>query len=388
MGAAGVEDFLSGVFQGRVRVGPAELLRGSQRSNVSRYRVLEGPQGAPPSVIVKQAVAVGREEYDPELPGGPASRLFNEWAGLRFLTEIAGPASPAPRFYGGDRDGGLIVLEDLGRSTGLDQLLLGDDPAAAEDMLVAFAATLGRMHALTIGRRAEFEEIRAGLGPRERGPRDGGGQRLMAMLRNAVQVAGVEPALGLDEELRALAGNLAEPGPFLAYVHRDPCPDNCLSAGGGLKFVDFEFGGYGHALGDGVYGRIHFPTCWCVNRLPEHVPRRMEAAYRAELVNGCPEAADDKQFHRAVVEACAAHVLGSHDIVALLGRDFTWGIATVRQRALLRFDLFWRMTEEYGHLKAVGATVRAVARKLRALWPPEADAMPYYPAFHARSVEN
>jgi len=39
------------------------------------------------------------------------------------------------------------------------------------------------------------------------------------------------------------------------------------------------------------------------------------------------------------------------------------------------------MTEEYGYLESVGATLRMIAEKLRARWPPEADAMPYYPAF-------
>jgi len=53
----------------------------------------------------------------------------------------------------------------------------------------------------------------------------------------------------------------------------------------------------------------------------------------------------------------------------------------MRQRALLRFDIFWKMTEEYGQLKSVGETVRTIAEKLRAQWPAEADATPYYPAF-------
>jgi hypothetical protein len=51
---------------------------------------------------------------------------------------------------------------------------------------------------------------------------------------------------------------------------------------------------------------------------------------------------------------------------------------------LLRLDIFWKMTEDYGHLKSVGATVRMLAEKLRAKWPAEAAAMPYYPAFSPR----
>jgi Phosphotransferase enzyme family len=378
-----VEKLLSERFEGKVRLGAVEDVRSSSRSKVSRYPLIEGPQCAPQSVIVKQAVAVGREVYNPDLPDGPAWRLFNEWAGLRFLTETSCDAPPTPRFYAGDRDRGLIALEDLGVSRRLDEALLGADPAYAAASLIAFAATLGRMHALTMGKQAEFERIRGGLGPRKSKTGHDGGARLTTLLRNMCQLAGVEPALGIDEELRAVAHNLAEPGPFLAYLHHDPCPDNCLIHDDGLKLIDFEFGGYGHALQDGIYGRIHFPTCWCVNRLPEHVPLKMEEAYRSELINGCPEApelADDERFYRAVVEACAACVINSHNALTLL-EDHRWGISTMRQRALLRFDVFWKMTEEYGHLNSVGATVRTISDKLRAQWPAEADAMPYYPAF-------
>jgi hypothetical protein len=56
----------------------------------------------------------------------------------------------------------------------------------------------------------------------------------------------------------------------------------------------------------------------------------------------------------------------------------------MRRWASLRFDIFWKMTEDYGRLKSVGATVRMIAEKLRAEWPADADAMPYYPAFRAR----
>ncbi len=374
------EKMLSERFEGKVRLDAAEEIRSGGRSKVNRYHILEGPQGAPNSVIVKQAVAAGREVYNLGLPDGPAWRLFNEWAGLRFLAETSGGASPTPRFYAGDRDHGLLALEDLGASKGLDQALLGDDPAYAEAMLVAFAATLGRMHALTIGKQAEFELIRSSLGPRKSNPPDDGGKRLATLLRNMGQVVGVEPALGIDEELSVVTKNLTEPGPFLAYLHRDPCPDNCLITDEGLKLIDFEFGGYGHALHDGIYGRIHFPTCWCVNRLPDHVPLKMEAAYRSELIKSCPDAADDERFYRAVVEACAACVINSHNALTLL-EDRRWGISTMRQRALLRFDIFWKMTEGYSHLKSVGATAQAIAKRLRAQWPAEADAMPHYPAF-------
>src|SRR5262245_48611052 len=76
-----VEKLLSERFEGDVRLGPAEDIRSSDRSKVCRVPILNAPQDAPRSVIVKQAVAMRGEVYDPDLPGGPAERLFNEWAG-------------------------------------------------------------------------------------------------------------------------------------------------------------------------------------------------------------------------------------------------------------------------------------------------------------------
>src|SRR5215475_7684088 len=119
-----VEKLLSERFEGKVTLGAAEVIRSGGRSKVSRFPVLEGPACTPKSVIVKQAVAVDHEVYNPDLPDGPAWRLFNEWAGLQFLTETSNGASPTPRFYGGDRELGLIALEDLGEGKRLDQVLL------------------------------------------------------------------------------------------------------------------------------------------------------------------------------------------------------------------------------------------------------------------------
>jgi tRNA A-37 threonylcarbamoyl transferase component Bud32 len=102
-------------------------------------------------------------------------------------------------------------------------------------------------------------------------------------------------------ELEALMASMSESGPFLAYTHGDPCPDNCLLSDSRVCLVDFEVAGFRHVLIDGVYGRIHFPTGWCVNRIEQRIVQQMELAYRAELVKGCPEAADDVQFYHAIV---------------------------------------------------------------------------------------
>jgi hypothetical protein len=378
---------------GRVLLGDEEQLGGSDRSTVSRLRVLVGPASAPASVIVKRAVAAGSRDYDPDDAAGPASRLCGEWAGLQFISSLADAAGATlvPRFYAGDREAGLIILEDFGAERRLADLLLDEDARAAEAALLAYAAALGRMHALAAGRREEYARLRASLGPQRPvaistaaeaaiQPED-----LAQAFRGAIAAAGMEIPSNVEGDLVAVVRFWAEPGPFLTYVHQDPCPDNCLVVGRGVRLLDFEFGGYGHALIDGVYGRVHFPTCWCVNRLPAALPLRMERAYRAELARGCPAAADDALFSRAVVEACAYWTAGMLHwaIPPVLQRDEDWGIATWRQRVLLRLDALADAAAQAGHLEALGEAARALATRWRAAWPRAASELPYYPAFRS-----
>ena len=355
-------------------------LGGSDRSNVYRFLVVDGPDNAPESVVVKAAAAMEGETYDPGVEGGPAWRLFNDWAGLQFLTKAAGESTPAPRFYAGNSASGLIILEDLGSGKQLDHLLLGEDAEAAEAGLMGLMKALGRMHALTVGKRAAFESLRNNLGPTERGNTDEEILHVRRRLDDLGKPLDVRITTETKTDLESFTGFLDKSGPFQAYSHHDPCPDNCLWVGEEIKLLDFEFGGFRHALLDGVYGRIHFPTCWCVNRLPEHIYIQMERVYRTELARGCPEAGDDALFSQAVVGACAWHLIGTlHPHV--LEEDGEWGIATRRQRALVRLDRFAEVAETFGHCEALAATTVNLAAALRRRWPKETEEMPFYPAF-------
>src|SRR5262249_17518841 len=161
---------------------------------------------------------------------------------------------------------------------------------------------------------------------------------LRAILGDVTALLDVVPEPAALEDLAAVIAELTDPGPFLAYTHGDPCPDNDLLVDGALKLVDFEFGAYRHALIDGVYGRICFPTCWCVNRLPSSVAQEMEAAYRTALSQSCPAAADDRAFAHGIVAACVYWALRTCQfapLTILLDRDADWGIATMRQRVLV-----------------------------------------------------
>ncbi len=367
----------------RLEVGEKEGLSG--RTYVHRLKVVQGPPEVFQTLIMKQARVGENQPYAPDALEGPASRLFNEWAGLQFLSEVCEAPLPAPSFYGGDRNAGLILMEDFGTGMRLDHALRDKDAAVAEKTMITLFETVGRMHAQSIGKQARYDELRNALGPTVRPPKKAIGKDLEG-IRKSFKSISAKPQRGFYKEYETILKTLNEPGPFNAYIHSDPCPDNCHWVDSDLRLLDFESGKYSHALRDGVYPRIHFPTCWCVNRIPNDVTKRAEVAYRSELTKGCPEAADDRIFGPAVVGTCAYWAFATFNnwMPRILEKDQEWGIATLRQRAILRFELAAATAEEFGYLKAAGETARKMASKLRSLWS-EVEEMPYYPAFQPQT---
>jgi hypothetical protein len=153
---------LTRALGGPIRLGPPQSLRDKYRNRVLRCRVEEAPSGAPPSVIVKAAVGEGENVYDPrtDKPESTAWRFFNEWAGARFLNERVSDPPLSARFFGADPAHGVLVLEDLGSGPALSDELQGDDPDAATNALLRYAASMGRLHAQTIGGEADWRRIR------------------------------------------------------------------------------------------------------------------------------------------------------------------------------------------------------------------------------------
>ncbi len=390
------ERVVTAALGGPVRLGQGQLLGGERRHTPTiRFSMVEAPSGAPPSVIAK-CVRDYRQRFDAqdEDDARAARRLSNEWAGLQFLDgAVRASEQPlvSPRCFGGDHATGLVVFEDLGDGECLADLLQAEDPARAEACLLAYAATLGRMHAATAGRAPEYDALRTRLGfvapPGGSGP-TGWLHNEMSWLSGDVEEfrkgcagIGLELPTAFDDDVQAVAAAMEHPGPFLAFTPSDSCPDNHRFIDGQVRLFDFEGSTFRHALLDAAYSRVPFPTCWCVNRLPEGLVPRFEAAYREELAKGCPEAADDEIFGRAMVAACAFWTIAtiSWNLPRTLQEDSRWGIATVRQRHLLRLETLAATTEQFGYLEALGAIARRMHARLRSLW--SVEEMPLYPAF-------
>ena len=212
----------------------------------------------------------------------------------------------------------------------------------------------------------------------------------LEVIRQSFKSIRIKPHHGFFKEWEPMQKTLNEPGPLNAYIHSDPCPDNCHWVDSDLRLLDFETGKYAHTLIDGVYPRIHFPTCWCVNRIPDEVVKKAEAAYRSELIKGCINAADDHIFYPAVIGACAAWAFTTfaylmHDkayqMDSMVKKDSDTGwLATGHQRAILRFDRVAAAAEEFGYFKAIGETARLLATALQFLWS-DVEEVTFFPAF-------
>lgn len=366
---------------GGVRLGEGTLLEGSDRSRIARFAVLDGPSHLPATVIVKRTLGMGGGDDLPDRPDSPTVRFFNEWAGLQYLGEIGSDLPLAPRLYAGDRDAGLLVMEDLGAVNGFTDVLLGVDRAAAEAALVAWITTIGRLHGQTLSRTGRFRQIRDSLGS----PDPGFGVRWIAPTFHAMlDAVDIRPGKALGVDLAALEAVFLDPGDFSAFIHADPCPDNWAASGETHRLIDFEYSRIGHALLDGSYPRALFPTCWCAGRLPERVARKLEATYRAELAGSCIAARDDRRYAQAVAETCTHWmILLCHwfPMADLLREDREWGLATIRQRLLTRLDAVTVATAEARHLETVGELARALSGELHERWDGETEPMPLYPAF-------
>ena len=395
-----LSDALGGVA---VRLEVADVLRQRYRNRVLRCQVVEALRGdrVPATVVLKVSTGENDDAYDPQndRQRGTAWRFFNEWAGTRYLNErfgTRGEPPPCARLWGADRAAALIVLEDLGEGASLADRLQGEDPDAAVAALDAYARALGRLHAATAGDETGFLQIRqAAAGTDATGGAAAAGAWLtenVAPFREQCAALGVPPAPGFEEDAEIVQRAMDEPGPFLAFAPGDTCPDNHrLRDDGTLRFFDFEFAGFRHALLDAAYLHLPFPTCWCVNRLPDGLPDRLEDTYRAELVAGCPEAADDATFAAATARACAYWTVTSlsWSLEHALREDGQWGLATNRQRHLLRLDNFAALAERTGQLPAIGETARRLCDTLRTLWPPEQlEPMPVYPPFRGGPTEE
>lgn len=380
------ENLLSEAWEAAVRLGIAEPLGGSDRSNVVRCRVESGGPVEGESIVVKHATTHPGQSFDPKSTDGPSVRLFNDWAGLQFLSEcfLEDHDPPTPTFIAGDAVNGLIVMSDMGTGKGLDPLLLGDDASAAEECMIALFRTLGRVHAATCGKQARYDEIRDGLGPRKPDVVDDHIKWHHEHPPKGLAYLGVDVDQALLDEIAGCITEFRGDGPFRVYTHHDPCPDNILWIDKQVRLLDFEFSSMGNAAIDMRYPRAIWPTCWCSARTPSVVVEKVETAYREELVKGCPAAVDDDRFYHHLTSGCAdsaLSTLGGQWLSWIIEKNARLGDFRACQQTLARLEAFVDISERYGHFPLMADAARSAAVSMRSRLPSDFRELPYYPAF-------
>jgi hypothetical protein len=373
---AASEGLVQAAFGASCRIAEADEVAGERaRSSIHRLS-LSG--GAIQHVILKRSKPADVQEIAESVQD-----FCNEWAALQLLSMVA-PQAVAPRFYGGDVEHRLLLMEDLGAAPSLADRLLAPDREEAEVACLAYARCLGRLHAATTGKgTAYLDMLRSITGKESPDPWRERVQRIFSQLPASLASAGVEPDAACVSELQALGESLLPKGSALVLTHGDPCPDNAVLVDGEMRLIDFEFAGLRPPLVDGTYGRVPFPTCWCASRLPQNLVSATEASYREELRQALPWVGDEQAWRRAVVEASAfwlASDLAEWLLPVALKEERVWGTSTFRQRLLMRLPLFTELTREYGQLPALGHLAQQLADRLVERWP-ELEPMPLYPAF-------
>ncbi|MEU6129169.1 hypothetical protein ABZ805_08340 [Saccharopolyspora sp. NPDC047091] len=270
-----------------VRLADAEDLGGSERSVVLRVRVAETPYELPRTLVLK---------HYGECPEEARSDPFaHEAASCQLATALPPEIRVGPELIAHDAERRLLVLEDLGRGSTLEDVLFGEDPRAAERALLAWARALGRLHTTLAGREADFEALMRRVGAKSCA--DPVAEDIVRSLEDLPEL--IEQSLGVrtPPEVSARlqsAAELLDQSRYRSFSPSDICPDNSLVTGTGVRFLDFEWGCVRDVALDAAYLQYPFPSSWCSYSLPENLSDGMLATWRSEIAEVWPELDDDE----------------------------------------------------------------------------------------------
>jgi hypothetical protein len=378
------ERLLSRWCGANVRLTDPEDLGGSDHSVVLRVQVGNNPFSLPRTLVLKRNLVVSRPE-DPD-------PFAHEAASCQLLTAVQ-PADPVGAdlitHSAGER---LLVMEDLGRAPTLADVLLGADPGTAERGLLAWARSLGRLHAVTAGREADFGALMRRLGPRTwHDPIAPDARQALADLPDLLAAElGVATPEAAAKRARTSVRLLGGAG-FRAFSPSDLCPDNNLVTNKGVRFLDFEWGCIRDVTLDIAYVRVPFPSCWCVFRLPPGMADAMLAAWRAEVVEMWPRLADDDVLMPRLLDAQLLWTWLSTWWLLPRGGEPDRPIGSSESNSPRRGAALVDRWERLAVLcaapePALADHAAAVASALRARFDVPDPALPPYPAFRVQAV--
>ena len=157
------EQILSKALNSQIQIDRLERMTETGRRNLLLRCWIEPVENLSASFIIKKVEG----DYSPEhYKSADTRRIFNDWIGTQFLNTVSPELHHSPRFYGGDRRLGLIIIEDVQHRHSLVEPLLGGDRSLAEWALLQYATCLGQLHRDTVGKVGEFERLYRTLAPK------------------------------------------------------------------------------------------------------------------------------------------------------------------------------------------------------------------------------
>ncbi|HEV7973291.1 phosphotransferase [Amycolatopsis sp.] len=368
--AAG-ESVLAHRFGSAIRLVDAEELAGSGPATVVRARVASSPFELPCTLVIKH--------YPVRPQPGMIDSFAQEAVSYQLFTALAPEDRMCPELLAHDGKHRVLVIDDLGSAPTLQDKLRSSDARAAESSLLSWARSLGRLHATTASREADFNALLRRLG----GPAKGEDTtpvvacaQLPALLEEVLQVKTPESVRQRAERSAEYARSSA----YRAFSPADLSPENNLVTSSGVRFLDFERGRVRNALVDAAYLRLPFAAFPGALALPAGMSEAMVAAWRAEAATAWPALADDVALAGYLMDSQLLLVwMVTWDLLPTLPAGTGAGPLS-RQAALVSW---WREVAKHAErLKLTDVVDHAleVADKLDARFGPGLE-LALYPAF-------
>lgn len=366
---ARVLDLLGDAAGVRFRYVAVEPLGGAwapvSRVTLDRELVVDG-RGVGSSVVVKTSRL--------DDGGGRAwvggHHLANEAIALRLLagTDLA------PLLIASDLERGVVVMSDLAPAPTVDDIIRGDDSAAATAALVALARAIGRMHALTAGFSDDERSAIRSEAPRDARVRFGHwpGVDAWQEVERATASLGFPDASAARDDIAIVMAELDEPGPYLALSHTDTGPMNALLTRPGIAtFVDWEGSAFRHIGWDASWLQYPFPNCsdrWSV--LPADVVEAADQVYREEVMKAIPVLEDDAAYRSMLAVGCAASLAVRVQRLPLLAAEGQAPYDSWRRRTQLahQIQVFVDVAAAAGQLESLATWFADLADSMRHRW--------------------
>lgn len=392
---------LSEYFQKPIHFSKITQLNEPDRRNVILRLFVDNPTRGMPETFILKKNSIEKQIFDcgeNETEVERLTRFAHDWAGIEFLTQIG--SNHAPHFYAGNLEHKFIIIEDLGLAHPslvgpLTRMASPENFREAKLALTAYACRLGKMHADTAGKGDQFISILKRIYPQA--------LRFNYIPESDAQVIITQFKKLIGKETKELAAEIhavlefsQSVSEFNVFLHGDICPDNVYYQNNEMRFIDFEFGDFGNALIDGVYLRMHMPSCWCSKAIPQAIVFEMESIYRNELKTGILSAADDALYNKQLVYACAywlIRTLKQLDDMDLINQEWICPSGPVdadsvwepeknafRPRILSRLEAFISCSSATGQLRELCEAVKHLRLHLIKIWP-ETHGIEFFPVF-------